>query len=118
MYLHNVVHYRYRKALSQLRLSSHNLAIETGRHSNTPRELRFCILCKQKAIENEYHFVMICPFYKDLRERFFPQDFIVNISLFHFNKLLAKTDDAVLMANLGKFIYYAFKRRNDVIKQM
>ena len=36
----------YKKCISKIRLSSHNLLIETGRHKNNPRDQRNCPMCK------------------------------------------------------------------------
>ena len=48
-------------------MSSHWLNIEYGRHRNTERQNRLCELCEQNSIEDEYHFVMECNFYKAIR---------------------------------------------------
>ena len=61
------------KLLTQLRCGSLKLNIETGRYNNVPRNERLCQCCNMKAIENEYHFVMICPAYRHLRLRFLPK---------------------------------------------
>ena len=61
---------KYKFALSRFRLSSHSLAIESGRYNNTPREERLCIHCNMNTIENEYHFLLVCPFYADLRRKY------------------------------------------------
>ena len=57
----------YRNAVARLRLSSHQLLIETGRHRNIKREDRKCTLCNLNDIEDEFHFMLVCPFYQDLR---------------------------------------------------
>ena len=67
-YLHQVTNTRHRIALTKLRLSNHKLAIETGRYSRLfkkPAE-RICAVC-QKEMENEYHFLNICPAYQEKR---------------------------------------------------
>jgi len=45
------------------------LAIETGRYSRQPIPVneRTCKLCSTGDIENEFHFLMLCPLYCDLR---------------------------------------------------
>ena len=53
-----------RKNLTRLRISSHKLAVETGRYKNIALNERLCQLCECNAVEDEYHFVMNCPFYK------------------------------------------------------
>ena len=49
---------KFRIALSKLRCSTHNLSVETGRHSNIAYENRICKLCNLAKIEDEYHFIM------------------------------------------------------------
>ena len=65
--------------MPKLRCTAHNLLVETGRHNNTEYENRLCSLCDLLQIEDEFHFVMICPFYTTLREIYLPN--IVNSSL-------------------------------------
>ena len=58
-------------ALTRLRTSSHRLAIETERWTKphrTPRFERKCQLCN--TLEDEFHFVLECPLYRDLRVKY------------------------------------------------
>ena len=57
---------------SRLRLSSHNLAIETGRYTSIPRRERICTFCNTNVVENEFHFLLACPYYIDLRRKYLP----------------------------------------------
>ena len=59
----NFIDEYHRLSFSRLRLSSHNLKIETGRWSRQPRELRLCV-CGQ--VQDEMHVIQFCP----LTERF------------------------------------------------
>ena len=63
-YLNVIQENKYRIALSQFRISAH-LQIERGRYENVPRTERKCKVC------NEYHFLLVCPAYKDLRRKYF-----------------------------------------------
>ena len=67
-YIHNKKH---KFALSRLGLSAHSLAVETGRYDRTPREDRLCAHCNMNQIENEYHFLLVCPLYIDIRRKYF-----------------------------------------------
>ena len=74
-YLDYIPDFTVRRSLAKLRLSAHNLQIETGRFSKTktPRDERFCLYCKSKnilTVENEIHFVLACPLYKEERRLF------------------------------------------------
>ena len=53
----DVVEYQ-RVAVTRLRLSSHNLAIERGRWSRLPREAR---LCECGQVQDECHVLLHCP---------------------------------------------------------
>ena len=66
-YLINVNNLKHRKSLSQLRLSSHRLMIETGRHNKTMASERLCPFCKT-VVEDEIHFVTQCKIYDILRK--------------------------------------------------
>lgn len=48
---------------------SHNLAIESGRHTNVTRENRLCKRCCSD-IEEGFHFVLKCPQYRELRLKY------------------------------------------------
>ena len=63
-----------RRNFSKLRISAHNLAIETGRYSKphaTPIEKRICFYCKQ--VETEFHFIFNCPLYYVERKSLYDQ---------------------------------------------
>ena len=61
-YLDHITTRKFRRTLSQFRVSSHCLEIEKGRHSGVARIDRICKIC-QSSIEDEYHFVFICDIY-------------------------------------------------------
>ena len=51
---------KYRKSLCQLRLSSHVLPIEQGRYRHVNRNERYCLLCNEDKIGDEFHFILEC----------------------------------------------------------
>ena len=61
---------KLRKSLTRFRCVSHKLYIETGRHGNSKRERqeRICMYCNLNDIEDEYHFLLVCPLYKEDRK--------------------------------------------------
>ena len=65
-YLNDVPNFKHRKAFSRLRISNHQLAIETGRHSNIPLHDRTCNHCPG-TVETEIHFLSECTLYDDIR---------------------------------------------------
>ena len=56
-----------RKVIAKMRCSSHNLEIEKGRHKKKLAEDRLCLMCTEKVIEDETHFLSFCPAYNTLR---------------------------------------------------
>ena len=60
--------------MTKLRLSAHNLPIETGRYKRrekTPDHLRICEDCNTYSVGDEFHLVMKCERYEDIRYEFF-----------------------------------------------
>ena len=51
-------------------MSSHNLAIESGRHQNVARIHRNYKLCNLD-IEDEFHFILKCPCFNELRSKYY-----------------------------------------------
>jgi hypothetical protein len=54
----SISNFEYRKLITKLRISEHNLLIEKGRHSIIPIEQRLCSHCK--CIDDEKHFLLHC----------------------------------------------------------
>ena len=64
---------RTRQNFTRLRISTHKLAIETGRHKR-PKinvEERICVHCNQQKVEDEFHFIMECGKYSVVRDQLF-----------------------------------------------
>ena len=61
---------KYKIAFSKLRCSNHSLLVETGRHHNILYVDRICNLCNLQEIEDEFHTVIRCPFYNDIRNQY------------------------------------------------
>ena len=78
---------------------------------NIPRENRKCNCCNQNVIENEYHFLLTCPCYYDLRRKFLPKYYChwPNRSKL---KSLLNTDSKVKQLKLIKFIDESTNERN------
>ena len=55
--------------MSQLRISAHNLNMEIGGYLGQRRDRRKCKICNNGEIENEFHFVMKCAPYQNLRDK-------------------------------------------------
>ena len=104
---------KHRICLSKLRTSNHKLHIETGRHTNpkTPLDNRICTLCHLNEIENETHFLLVCPKYNSLRWQLFSNIHIPENITDKFVYLMTSTD-INLQTKLATFIYNAFEQRS------
>ena len=112
-YLHTVMNDKLRQNLTAFRLVSHRLEIETGRHNNIPREQRLCRICNMKQPESEYHFLLVCPAYHDLRLKYFPRSYISWPNLQKFENLM-KNKSSKILNNISRFISSANKVRYDI----
>ena len=52
---------------SKMRVGDHDLQIQKGRYSNTPRSERYCQHCVNQ-VEDECHFLLHCSLYEDVRQ--------------------------------------------------
>ena len=113
---HWVVCLIFRKALASFRSSAHHLMIEKGRHYQIPREFRNCIYC-ECYIEDEFHFILVCPLYEDLRVQYIPHNFIQARNVLSFIQLMSVNNEETIR-NLAMFIHYAYKKRRDFLSGM
>ena len=70
-YLEQINVFKYMQALSKLRMSSHRLAIKSGkwaRPTSIPINDRKCVHCN--VLEDEFHFVIECKIFIELRTTF------------------------------------------------
>lgn len=110
-YLKAVTNIQHRYALSRFRCSAHHLNIEEGRYKNLRREQRICQKCNTKTLENEYHFLLVCPFYRELRKECLPKQYCVWPNQQKFIRLLSSNQTS-LIKKLAKFIHMANKMRD------
>ena len=115
-YLEKCIPRNFRVNLTRLRLSSHSLRVETGRYGSNriPRSDRKCLCCNSGRIEDEFHFVLECEAFRNLRKQFLKPYFYRNPSMFKFTKLLNSPQRSNLV-RLCQFISKAIKHRNTIL---
>ena len=69
LFKHEFIVERYLDQIRDIRLSSHDLAIEKGRHQNIARQERVCNNCTMSVLETEYHY-LLCPKCYNLRTKY------------------------------------------------
>lgn len=114
-YLENINILKFSQAFSKLRMSSHRLEVEAGRWirpNSIPFDERKCTVCGR--IEDEYHFVLECSLYKDLRVKYLSPYYWKRPSMLKFIELI-NTTNVKCMRKLTAFIYHAFKCRTELL---
>ena len=115
-YLKQKSNTRYINAITKLRVSSHSLAIERGRHLGTDIQERLCNVCN--VIEDEKHFLFECCINEELRFTFnslvsqlYPQYQYLDSD----QKLvfLFEIENEQLITWVGKFLYNPFWPREE-----
>ena len=100
----------FRRLFFLLRTGELPLRINTGRWVGLPKKERICKFCNLHMIEDEYHFVFICPLYTDLRMKYIPT---INIYSMQTLYQLLSTKNIQLLVNVCKFVKYAIMVRKD-----
>ena len=113
-YLEFITEKKYKIVLTRFRLSSHELHIERGRYENVPRDERICKCCNMSQIESEYHFLLVCPLYTELRRKFFKPYFCHWPNLNKFDQLMLSNSKQVTLS-IAKFIFSAQELRKSVL---
>lgn len=106
---------KYRENLSRLRLSSHRLEVEVGRWAKPnkiPYQNRKCKVCH--VLEDEFHFLLECPLYTDLRKRYINKFFWARPNMLKFIELISISHGKTLK-QLSVFIEKAFQLRKEII---
>ena len=114
-YLECITNDKLLKELAAFRLSAHNFDIELGRHSNVPRENRLCRLCPMQIVESEYHYLLVCPLYGDIRRQFLTKTAWSSVAKF-LNIMSAQTNS--FLKKLSKFIHAANITRSEALARL
>ena len=97
-------------ALIRFRTSNHRLPIEVGRYHNIERKDRVCTLCSSNDIGDEYHYLVICPYFYANRLQFIPKYVYEKPSVFKFCEFMSfkKKKGMVKIAQFCKIINNKF----------
>ena len=119
--IQNSLHRRH--CFTKLRISSHLLAIETGRYTKplTPVEDTVCHLCQSNSVEDAYHLLITCAFYSKEREIFMAKlGEITNVDVAcSFNLVMNYLGgDTEISANLREFVNACFLKRHEKMTEL
>jgi len=86
--------------------------IETGKNNGTHRNERKCVLCTQNVCESEYHVLLFCSLYKELRTKYNSTTSWPNLNMFT-NIMSNYTASSV--NDISNFLREAFTLRENQI---
>jgi hypothetical protein len=81
----------------RFRTLNHRLPVQKGRIDKVPHNERFCTKCSSQDIGDEFHYVMICPFFKEKRKELIPKKFWEKANVMKFQYLLCSTNRRTLI---------------------
>ena len=99
--------------LAELKVCSHSLEIETGRYHNIDRNDRKCKLCNQNTVESEYHFLLCCPAYLEIRRKFKINTNLPNLSMF---RNILGYQNGVVINSVARFISDGMTLRDEILR--
>ena len=85
---------KFRHVMSKFRSGCHNLEIEIGRHDKRERNERICRLCNS-SVEDEAHFLLYCPVYLSLRQKYLPRKYYLEPNINKFYILMSSKSESV-----------------------
>ena len=93
-------------------MSAHDMRLQSGRLSSNRirREERYFLCCNSSDIEDEYHFILNCPCFNELRKKYVNDFYIKRPSVFKFINLLTKIDKST-MYKLAQYVKEASAQR-------
>ena len=89
-YLNNLPN-KFKKSLTKFRCRNNLLPIEIGSYYNIPRNERTCTLCINDNLGDEYHYLLVCPFFKTHRESYLDLYFCSGPSTLKLNNVFNST---------------------------
>lgn len=110
--------YILRKTFARFRCSNHDLMIEKGRYMNIERELRYCPICLSNGlyvVETEYHFLLECNEYEEIRQTLFDDIWLMRKTMTTFNKIMSSSEERIIY-KVANFLHKALEKRSRLIK--
>ena len=105
-FLHDLKHIKARNCLLRIRLGVSQLRSHRLRFARNTEVDLACPFCNNE-IESEIHFILSCPMYNDLRDKYIPRKYVRCPSLFKLSMLFA-SENKYLQLRLATFLHKAF----------
>ena len=112
-FLHDLKHITARNCLLRIRLGVSQLRSHRLRFARNAEADLACPF-RKNDIESEIHFILSCPMYYDLRDKYIPRRYVRCPSLFKLSMVFA-SEDKYLQLRLATFLHKVFDVRNTVL---
>ena len=102
----------HRRMMVRFRLCNHKLAVERGRYNNVERHRRYCDICNENILGDEFHTLMECSNVevKEYRKRTI-QKYIQNVNMYNFSHIMAEiSNNHILAIDVAKYLDMLSKR--------
>ena len=101
-----------KQALIKFRCGISEIAVHSQRYKRPEDQNLVCRLCGS-SIENEVHFVLCCPYLKELRTEFILPKYCENRCQSQLMLLLSSTNEEIIR-NLAIYLYKSIKKLGDL----
>ena len=111
--------YQFRAGILPLRIETGRFHVKSDTENGNVRHLqveeRTCQMCNSHEIENEFHFLLVCPFYNDYRANLFN-----SIRVSHEFNTMTMDEKFIFLnkmykKNLAKYICLSWERRKSIL---
>ncbi len=107
---HTLLEPKYAIPISKFRCNNHRMPIVTGRYANIDRLARVCTLCYLGDVNDEYHYLLRCPYFCHLRKRFLKREHICHANAKITMKHILTSDNIEELIDLSKFMTHILDR--------
>lgn len=104
-------------AFCHFRTLNHKMPIEWGRFVGTERDDRICELCFLNRLGDEYHYLLECSYFSDLRKLYIPKDLFTRPNTTLFEELMS-INDTLLLFKLAKYCKIVLKTFNEIFSNI
>ena len=106
---------------ARFRTSNHTLEIELGRHEGLLLSQRICAYCDFHGythIEDEFHFILVCPMYNEFRQKYLSMSITPGSHEYNlFVEIMSKTD-SYHVKNLAALLREGFNERKRFLRNI
>ena len=82
--------------LLKFRCRNSKLPVVIGQYNNVTVNNRLCTLCDSHFVGDEFHYLLECSFFSDLRKKYIPNGYYIRPNIFKFAQLLQSKDQYML----------------------